>query len=107
MSLFTNNILSISLIITTSIGVLMHDTRVDKASVVAFAAPAAIAAFALADISSKSNEHVHVDKVSSTSNLGYARHVPKIPPREDTRRYILEKKLAIMDGDAASLWPST
>jgi hypothetical protein len=107
MSLLKNNILSLSLIIATSIGVLAHDTQVDKATVVAFAAPAALAAFALADIASKSNEHVHVDKVSSSSNLGYSRYVPKIPPREDTRRYILEKKIAIMDGNAAGLWPST
>lgn len=106
MKSFITNTLSISLIVAIVTGVLAHDTQVDKATVVAFAAPAALAAFALADISTKSNEHIHVEKVSSSSNLGYARFVPKIPPREDTRRYIQEKKLAFIDGDTKTLWPS-
>ena len=106
MSPLINNLLSISLIAATSVGVLAHDTQVDKAAVVAFTAPAALAAFALADIASKSHEHVHVEKVSSSSNLGYSRFVPKVPPREENRRYIQEKKLAIIDGDAKTIWPS-
>lgn len=106
MSPFINNTLSLSLVLATTAGVLMHDTQIDKATVVAFAAPAALAAFALADIASKSNEHTHVEKVSSSSNLGYSRFVPKVPPREENRRYIQEKKLAIIDGDAKTIWPS-
>lgn len=106
MSSIITNILSLSLIVATTTGVLAHDTQVDKATVIAFAAPAALAAFALADIATKSNEHVHVEKVSSSSNLGYSRFVPKVPPREENRRYIQEKKLAIIDGDAKTIWPS-
>ena len=102
------NLLSLSLVATTTFGVLMHDMRIDKATVVAFAAPAALAAIALADISSKSNEHVHVEKASSSSHLGYAQsNVPKVPPREDARRYTQEKKNAFINGETTTLWPST
>ena len=104
--IFTKS-LSLSLVFATAFGVLAHDTQVDQAAVVAMAAPAALAGFALADMASKSNEHVHVEKVSVGSHINAARvYVPKIQPRDDDRRYIQTKKQAFYAGGGTSLWPS-
>jgi len=104
--LFTQS-LSLSLVFATAFGVLAHDTQVDQAAVVAMAAPAALAGFALADMASKSNEHVHVEKVSVASHINAARvYVPKVQPRDDDRKYIQGKKLAYNTGGGSGLWPS-
>lgn len=51
--------------IATSVGVLVHDTHIDKASVIALSAPAIIASYGLAHgVELKANEHTHSETVS-------------------------------------------
>ena len=91
-------------IFATAFGVLMHDTQVDHAGSVALN-PAHYSSFAVADAVSKSNEHVHVERVS----VGGGSQVPKTQPRDDGRRYIQSKKVVLSGGNggASGLWPST
>lgn len=95
-------------IVATAFGVLMHDTQVDQATSLAVVAPANFSDFAVADAASKSNEHVHVERVSISSQ-GSSAHVntPKTQPRDDDHRYIQVKKHGIAGGDSTGLWPST
>ena len=108
MSLTLTNSLSLTLVFATVFGVLAHDTQIDQAAIVAIAVPASLTGYALADMASKSNEHVHVEKVSVASSINAARvYVPKIQPRDDDRRYVQAKRHAFSGGGNTSLWPST
>jgi len=105
-SIITNS-LSLTLVFATVFGVLAHDTQIDQATIVAIAVPASLTGYALADMASKSNEHVHVEKVSFASHINAARvYVPKVQPRDDDRKYIQGKKLAYNTGGGSGLWPS-
>lgn len=104
-SFFTNSV-SLTLVFATVLGILAHDTQVDKATIVALAAPAAFAGYAMADMV-KSNDHTHVEKVSVAAHMNAARvYVPKIQPRDDDRKYIQTKKQGFNSGEGATLWPS-
>lgn len=101
------NPLTLSLVFATAFGVFAHDTQLDQVAAVAIATPTTVAAYAIADISSKSFDHVHVEKVSVSSQAGASRmNVPKIQPRNDDLRYVQGKKQALSGGDDAGLWPS-
>lgn len=91
-------------IIATLFGVVMHDTQFDKATV-AIATPSHFTNYAASEVS-KSTEHVHVERVSITNQGSATRNVPKTQPRDDDRRYIQSKKLALHSGDGNGLWPS-
>lgn len=100
------NPLTLSIIFATSLGILAHDTQVDKATIIAMAVPVSLTVFAAAD-SFKSNEHVHVEKVSVMNQGSTFRvSVPKIQPRDDDHRYVQSKKESLLGGDTTSLWPS-
>lgn len=101
------NPITLSLVLSTAFGVLVHDTQLDQVATIAVATPTTVAAFAIADISSKSSDHIHVEKVSVSSQTGASRmNIPKIQPRNDELRYIQGKKHALSGGDAVGLWPS-
>lgn len=95
--------LPLMFIFITAFGVLMHDSKVDHAGSVALN-PAHYSSFAVADAVSKSNEHVHVERVSFSG--GSSSNVPKIQPRDDDRRYIQSKKVSHNSGNGNGLWPS-
>jgi len=97
--------LLINLTFATAFGVLIHDTQIDKATTVALAAPVALASFAAADLNSKSNDHVHVEKAGAHL-AGLRGAIAKIPPRDDDRKYIQSKKIIFGGGNGSSLWPS-
>lgn len=93
-------------IFATAFGVMMHDTKVDKAASVAIVTPiTATSNYAVEDVS-KSSDHIHVERVSVTG--GSATHhenVPKTQPRNDHNKYLQVKKLAT-SGGGNGLWPS-
>lgn len=91
-------------IIATAFGVIMHDTQVDKASV-AITTPSHFTNYAASEVS-KSTEHVHVERVSITNQGSSTRNTPKTQPRDDDRKYIQSKKVALHSGNGAGLWPS-
>jgi hypothetical protein len=102
------NPLPILLTITTSFGVLVHDTQIDKATTTALALPATIAAFGAADIALKLNDpHVHTERFSVAHNLESLRSTqPRIQPRDDSKKYISIKKY-VSDGMGSQYhWPS-
>ncbi|HEY8992825.1 MAG TPA: hypothetical protein VIM37_03165 [Candidatus Microsaccharimonas sp.] len=100
------NPLIVSIVLATTLGVLAHDTQIDQAAIIAVAVPASFTAFVAAD-SFKSNEHVHVEKVSVMSQVGASRlNVPKIQPRDDDHQYVQTKKHSLIGGDTTGLWPS-
>jgi len=93
--------------IATTFGVLVHDTQIDRAALVA-AVPVSFATFAAVDVLTKSGEsHVHVERTHGPNTLASLRiAVPRVQPRDDDRRYIQTKKLYLGASDAVSLWPS-
>ena len=95
------NPLPILLTLTTSFGVLLHDTQIDRAATTALALPATIAAFGAADVVLKLNDpHTHIDRFS------FATNVPRTPARDDDKKYISVKKY-VSDGMGSQYhWPS-
>lgn len=94
--------------IATTFGVLVHDTRIDRATTVALALPAAFATFAAVDSMAKSgDQHLHVERVSASGHLASIQlSVPRIQPRDDDRRYVQSKKIAFGSMDSGYIWPS-
>ena len=83
----------------------MHDTQLDRATTVALALPVAtVAMYAGVDSAIKSGDaHVHVEKASAPA---FRSAVPRLQPRDDDRRYLLNKKVYFGGADANGLWPS-
>lgn len=102
--------LAIVLVFTTALGILLHDTKIDKAAKVALHAPAALATTGFAAASVAKMDHVHVERASAPKmNSIFNSTLPKFsPPRDDDRRYIQSKKHLFMSGgdDKSYLWPS-
>ena len=99
----------IILVIVTMFGILMHDTRLDKAASVAIATPAYAASTNALEKVISQNYHTHVERVSLPKySTNFRSSLPNShPPRDDERRYIQNKKLMFMGGgDATTLWPS-
>lgn len=96
-------------IFATAFGVMMHDTKVDHAASVAIVAPVDVANLSLAHVVSKSDDHTHVERVSTSSHQGstHTENVPKTSPRNDHNRYSQGKKSNFSGGSGNGLWPST
>jgi hypothetical protein len=94
--------------IATTFGVLVYDTRIDRAATVALALPTAFATFGAVDSMTKSgDQHVHVERVSASGRLANMQlSVPRIQPRDDDRRYVQSKKIAFGSMDSGYIWPS-
>ncbi len=99
--------LSILLTLTTSFGVLLHDTQLDRATTLAL--PAVVATFAAADIAMKLNDpHIHTERVSVERAMNQLRsNQPRLQVRgEDDKKYISAKKF-VSDGLGSEYhWPS-
>jgi hypothetical protein len=95
-------------IIATAFGVVMHDTKVDHATSIAVVNPTYFADSVLSDAVGKSDEHIHVERASVSSQSSSATHqenVPKTQPRNDHNKYTQVKRNANSGGDN-NLWPS-
>jgi hypothetical protein len=100
--------IAIVLVFVTATGVLLHDLNIDKATKVAFAAPAALAVTGLGHSVAKM-EHVHVERASAPKVASiFNSSLPKISPPTDDKRYVQTKKhVSLTGGDGQSyLWPS-
>ena len=99
--------LAIAFTLATTAGVVMHDTQLDRATTVALALPAAAAiTYAGVDNAIKSGDaHVHVERAEAPKqNIRAA--TPRLQPRDDDRRYLLNKKVYFGGADTSGLWPS-
>jgi hypothetical protein len=98
--------LSYMFVLATTLGVVMHDTQVDKATNIALN-PVLYANISAREATAKSGDHVHVDRFSASNQGNSVRaSLPKTPPRDEDRRYVQSKKSALSDGDTARIWPS-
>lgn len=87
-------------------GVLVHDTQIDQAALVA-TVPVSFATYAVFDAMKSADSHVHVERVHGPNTLATLRaNIPRLQPRDDDRRYIQSKKLYFGSGDSGYLWPS-
>lgn len=88
-------VLTLSLL--TAVGVLLHDTRIDKATTVALTVPVALVAIdtvgKFAQLSG--DPHTHSERGSlSQAVRSINSSTPRIQPRDDDKRYHLQKKVA-------------
>lgn len=78
-------------------GILVHDTKLDKATAIALAVPMAFASFELgASIPKLSGEgHTHVERASlSNAVRDLQAGTPRIQPRNDHKKYTLQKNVS-------------
>ena len=94
--------------LTTMFGVLVHDTQIDKATIVAITIPAAYVSYAAVDAVNKSGDaHTHVERVSYNNRLNALRSpIQRLQPRDDDLPYMQAKKVHLGGGENTSLWPS-
>lgn len=82
--------------LTTLFGVLVHDTKLDKATTIALTVPFALMSYELgAQIPKLSSEgHTHVERVS-LGNAVRDLHsgTPRIQPRNDSKKFTLPKNV--------------
>lgn len=86
--------LAISFALTTTFGVLVHDTKIDQATTVALAIPVALMGYELgAQVPKLSSEgHTHVERVSLANAVrDLHQGTPRIQPRDDLKRFYLQK----------------
>ncbi len=99
-----------------TVGILLHDMHIDKATSMAVTVPAYTTAVASSEKVIMTEKvivptyHTHVERVSlpRLTTQAFRSTLPSIQqPREDDRRYVQNRKLLLSGGgDAMSLWPS-
>lgn len=94
--------------LATMFGVVVHDTHIDRATTIAVAIPAIVASAGALDKVINASDHTHVERVAfSKHNAPLRAALPKVQPRDDDRRYIVQKKVFLSGGnDRSYLWPS-
>lgn len=108
LSNITNTIAAL-LTLTTTAGLLFHDTQLDRATAFALALPTTAAiSYAVVESGIKSSEsHVHVERASAPAHLaGMRATLPRLQPRDDDRRYLTAKRLYLGGDDSVTIWPS-
>ncbi len=98
------NPLIIGVTLSTTLGVLVHDTQLDRAATLAII-PAALATYAAVDIKSDAG-HTHVERVAGPKLNALRATIPRIQPRDDNRSYLLNKAGYAGGLDTTRLWPS-
>ena len=84
---------AIILAILTTLGILVHDTKFDKALSVFIAVPAALALVGVPKLAS--DGHNHIERVSLSNAVRDLHNgTPRIQPRDDHKKYALSNKVA-------------
>lgn len=96
------NPLPLLLTLSTSFGVLLHDTQIDRATTTALTLPAIVASYGAADIALKLNDpHTHAERVHINASE------PRVRARSnDDKKYIFSKKLRVNSYGSDYSWPS-
>jgi len=86
------NRIAITVAIVTTLGIVLHDTKFDKAATLALSLPAmALSLGAAAHLPSLQGEaHTHVERAAFDKS---ARATQGVPPRDDTRKYLLARHM--------------
>jgi len=83
-------------------GVLVHDSRLDRAA--ASALPAQTSAITSLEELKVNDLHTHAERVSFTQNVAE----PSIQPRNDNdKKYVVQKKLTANTFGSVYIWPSS
>lgn len=85
--------IAITLAIVTTLGILVHDTKLDKALGIVIAVPAALASISGVVPKLAGEGHNHVERVSLDSIRSMS-GMPRIQPRDDHKKYVLSKKVS-------------
>lgn len=104
------NRVAVALTCFIALGILMHDTKIDKAVSYGLALPVAIGAVSLGaqavNLRDNSSAHTHVERVHL--NHAFA-GMPRIQPRDDMKKYFSPRH-STQNGNFFSgsgvLWPS-
>jgi hypothetical protein len=86
---------AIALTLLTSMGVLVHDTKIDQAIKTAASLPSAFANFDT-DRSFKfgNSDHTHVERVSFSQGMNIAAGgTPRMGPRDDHKKYHMTQRV--------------
>lgn len=84
---------AIILAILTTLGILVHDTKFDKALSVFIAVPAALALTGIPKLAS--DGHNHIERVSIGNAVRDLQNgMPRIQPRNDHKKYALSNKVS-------------
>jgi hypothetical protein len=90
---------AIAISLTTAVGVLIHDTKIDQATTTALAVPIVMAGFESIDRQTKfaGDPHTHSERSSLSQairDLRASGGTPRVQPRDDDKKYHLQKKVA-------------
>jgi hypothetical protein len=102
----------LTITLLTTLGIFSHEMHIDRATTVAVALPAIVAAagtVGMAETVISHNFHTHVERASLPKvNSDSARTpLPNVKPSRDDDKYIQSKKLMLIGGGStAGLWPS-
>jgi hypothetical protein len=91
------NPLAIIVSLSTASGVLVHDTKIDRAAAVALAAPAIMASYDAPNkvISFGGDAHTHVERASFAGAMNtLSGHTPSVQPRSDDKKHLMQKHVA-------------
>jgi hypothetical protein len=99
------NPLLIAFTISTTFGVLVHDTQLDKMATISIAIPVTLATYAAVDIKSDAG-HTHVERFGSLKQSPFRADTPRIQPRDDEQKYLSSKAGGAGGLDVTRLWPS-
>lgn len=110
MNLKTLKALPILMTIAMVLGIVAHDTNIDRAATLAIALPA-IAVVGYGAIESIANlgeqqVHTHVEQVSFNNFGSYTSAMPRLMPRDDENTNGRKRKLYASDADSEYHWPS-
>ncbi len=92
--------LSVFLSLSTSTGIFVHDTRIDKATLTVLSAPSASPSYQAANtklVNFATDAHTHVERHSLSQSLHEARgDNTRIPPRVNSeKKYVSQKNLGL------------
>ncbi len=84
---------AIALALITALGILVHETKIDKATAISIAIPAALAS--ITGIPKLAGEgHNHVERASMANAARYMNGgTPRIQPRDDNKKFTLQKNV--------------
>lgn len=88
--------IALTFALTTLFGVLVHDTKLDKATTIALTVPFALMSYELGAQASKlsSEGHTHVERVSLSNAVRDLQNAtPRIQPRDDNKKSSLPKNV--------------
>lgn len=96
----------IGLAVLTVLGILVHDTKFDKAVIMSLPVAAVVFGASSHAVDFGNSAHTHVERVHLSNALS---SIPRIQPRNDQRRHYLQKHISRGDdfsGGNRIFWPS-